>query len=179
MAVEYVTEEASDWSRDDWGLLGEQAVCERYQAEHVATDDTTPDWIDAIVEADVVEDGFVLAEAGDPIQAKVTVFRSREYRSARNTFTRRRGRYFVRRHAHEALLDADGLYAFGVYDPALKERNPIALTLVDAADVEDLGLTWCSNGGGLEAARLNWSEVFDTEHVAARRDDLLAQEVDT
>lgn len=171
-----MTDEESDWSRDDWGLLVEQAVCDRYSARLVANSDDHPDWVDAIVQEPVVEDGCVVVEPGDVVQVKATVFRQREYRSSMEAYTRRRGRYFIREHGHRQLLDSAGAYALGVYDPALADANPITLTLVDAREVDGLDLTWCSNGSeGLEAARLNWRTVFDVEDVADRRDELLAE----
>lgn len=70
---------------------------------------------------------------------------------------RRRGRFFIRRGAHERLVDLGGLYLFGVLDGDgdLLRCEVIAAERVDRRFVDD----W-TNGGRDDVVQLNWSVVF-------------------
>ncbi|MHC3439216.1 hypothetical protein ACYJ1Y_14275 [Natrialbaceae archaeon A-gly3] len=83
-----------------------------------------------------------------------------------------RGRFYVKREAHERLLEAAGMYLLAVYlpRPGLPQvvRGIVPATLVD----ELLRGRWYDVGGDRseeEVAKLAWSHVFNPDRVDSTR----------
>lgn len=154
----------SNRSNKDWGALVEEAACERWSLKDVSDDPSTPHWVDARAEGDVVSQlGMLVVEAGTPVQVKAAAIRVRDQDTVRC------GRIWVPQQAHQPLLEADGEYAIGVYDPALPDdQNPVKLAIARASTIDALTTFPC------QAATIPWSRVFARETVddeaRARRD---------
>ncbi|WP_408957255.1 hypothetical protein [Natrinema sp. 74] len=130
--------------------------------------DRTATWHDARTTAVLEPDqslpfyGIVLVESGVPVEIKgCQIETSNGDRSTR-------GRFYVKRAAHEQLLEADGMYLFVVYlpRPGLPQvaRAIVPATLVD----ELLSGRWYEVGGSRseqEVAKLTWSHVIDPAGV--------------
>jgi len=156
----------SDWTLDDVGYIGESAAADRFDAHHVANDASTPDWVDVVLDSDLVVDGEYVASSGTPVQVKLCQWRVRDGQS------RRQGRWLLYQDSLKALVDARGLLALGVHDPQLDE--PIVLDVFYPRAIRALGLTWVENRvGGREVARLRWGRVFADELVDGTRDSCL------
>ncbi|MBZ6495630.1 hypothetical protein [Natrinema longum] len=140
-----------------------QAVDElEYVSDHTAT------WHDARTTA-VLEAshslpfyGIVLVEPAVPVEIKGCQIETSN--GSRST----RGRFYVKRAAHEQLLEAAGMYLFAVYlpRPGLPQvaRAIVPATLVD----ELLSGRWYDVGGSRsesEVAKLAWSHVIDPAGV--------------
>lgn len=151
----------------DWGRTVEIAACERWQLEHVAGDVAAPGWYDAITTQMLSEatDSFVSAfgsvETNTPVEVKATRLRVNEGSS------QRRGRWWLRESSHHALVEADGEYALGVYDPA-PDGGVLSLALRPAWWVGERVSAWSPCGVGHPADRaacVPWSRVFDPADV--------------
>ena len=83
-----------------------------------------------------------------------------------------RGRFYVKRAAHERLLEAAGMYLFVVYVPR-PGLPQLARALVPASIVDELlREKWYDVGGSRsesEVAKLAWSHVIDPETVDSSR----------
>ena len=83
-----------------------------------------------------------------------------------------RGRFYVKRAAHERLLEAAGMYLFVVYVPR-PGLPQLARALVPASIVDELLRgKWYDVGGSRsesEVAKLTWSHVIDPETVDSSR----------
>ncbi|PGF15820.1 hypothetical protein CP556_06625 [Natrinema sp. CBA1119] len=133
-----------------------------YVSDHTAT------WHDAQTTA-VLEAsrslpfyGIVLVEPGVPVEIKGCQIETS------NGSNSTRGRFYVKRAAHEQLLEAAGMYLFVVYipRPGLPQvaRAIVPATLVD----ELLADRWYEVGGSRseqEVAKLAWSHVIDPAGV--------------
>ncbi|QLG51093.1 hypothetical protein [Natrinema halophilum] len=106
--------------------------------------------------------GIVLVEPDVPIEIKGCQIETRN--GGRST----RGRFYVRRAAHEQLLEAAGMYLFVVYLPR-PGLPQVARAIVPATLVDEL-LTgrWYDVDGSRseqEVAKLAWSHVIDPASV--------------
>ncbi|WP_440769911.1 hypothetical protein [Natronorubrum sp. DTA28] len=106
--------------------------------------------------------GIVLVEPDTPIEIKGCQIETSN--GSRST----RGRFYVKRSAHEQLLEAGGMYLLVVYlpRPGLPQvaRAIVPATLVD----ELLSGRWYDVGGSRseqEVAKLAWSHVIDPAGV--------------
>ncbi|OAQ53310.1 hypothetical protein HTG_07470 [Natrinema mahii] len=130
--------------------------------------DRTATWHDARTTAVLEPDrslpfyGIVLVEPGVPVEIKgCQIETSNGDRSTR-------GRFYVKRAAHDRLLEEGGMYLFVVYlpRPGLPQiaRAIVPATLVD----ELLSGRWYEVGGERsesEVAKLAWSHVIDPAGV--------------
>ncbi|MXV63873.1 hypothetical protein GS429_17760 [Natronorubrum sp. JWXQ-INN-674] len=130
--------------------------------------DRTATWHDATTTAVLEPDrslpfyGIVLLESETPVEIKgCQIETSNGDRSAR-------GRFYVKRSAHDQLLEAGGMYLLVVYlpRPGLPQvaRAIVPATLVD----ELLADRWYDVGGSRseqEVAKLAWSHVIDPAGV--------------
>lgn len=90
------------------GAEFERFVAERWPEIERVTDPDTPHWVDARFERSLTnETAGQIAAAGTPVDAKAAAQRSHG--------GERFGRWWFRRSHHEALLEAGGEYALGVY----------------------------------------------------------------
>lgn len=146
----------------DRGLDVEDEACQRYPVEPAS--DARDDWHDleftADLELDVVDD--VLVEKGTLAESK----------SCYDHYRDRRGRWWIRRGAHEQLLDADGVYLLSVVD---RDTGGVLRTaLVEASTVDQLIDRWwdCGNGGqtAKQYRQLPWSKIFVSLSAPGRDD---------
>ncbi|ELY52787.1 hypothetical protein [Natronolimnohabitans innermongolicus] len=106
--------------------------------------------------------GIVLVEPETPVEIKgCQIETSNGDRSTR-------GRFYVKRAAHEQLLEAGGMYLLVVYLP--RPRLPqVARAIVPATLVDELlAGRWYEVGGSRseqEVAKLSWSHVIDPAGV--------------
>jgi len=170
MSADDVFLSETDTTLDDVGLIGESEAAQRFGGEQVGNDQSTPDWVDVVLEDDLVVDGELVATESTPVQVKMCAWRVRDQRS------RRQGRWMIHRDELETLIDKRGLLALGVYDARATET--VVLDVFFPGAIASLGLTWCDNGHGREAARLRWGRVFSSEHVDATRRAILASRED-
>lgn len=167
MSADDVFVSDTDRERDDIGLRGEQLVAERFNGELVANDTSAPDWVDVLLEDDLVVDTEFVAPAGTPVQVKLAAWRVRDGQS------RRQGRWMLYRDSFATLLEQDGLLALGVHDPQL--NDPLVLDVFFPEAIRALGLTWVQNARSRtrEVARLRWGRVFASDLVDGTRRTLL------
>lgn len=86
------------------------------------------------------------------------------------------GKWFVREANHERLRDADGLYAFAVYDPLNWTRGPVLkLELKPSEWLDEVPYAWTGNGArrGEIVKRPPWTSLWDPADVpgASERDE--------
>ncbi|QCW04747.1 hypothetical protein [Natrinema pallidum] len=133
-----------------------------YVSDHTAT------WHDARTTA-VLEArhslpfyGIVLVEPDVPVEIKGCQIETSN--GSRST----RGRFYVKRAAHEQLLEAAGMYLFVVYLPR-PGLPQVARAIVPASLVAELlSGRWYEVGGSRsesEVAKLAWSHVIDPDGV--------------
>lgn len=96
-------------------------------------------------------------ESGGPCEVK-----SCQHRICRDT---RNGRWFISKHAHERLLEAEGWYILAV----LRNFDVERMGLVSARSVDELIDSWWDAGRGGESVsafvQLPWSLIFDSLEV--------------
>ncbi|AGB17366.1 hypothetical protein Halru_2795 [Halovivax ruber XH-70] len=137
----------------DWGRTVETAACERWPLEHVAGDDSEPDWFDARFVAPLETElaPVPIVEAGTPVEVK----------SCRRRYQGRYGRWWIKRESHEQLLEAGGEYVLAVTD----RSGIVRMSLLDAETVDCLFSTWWGTGNGGKDAeeyrQVPWTAVFD------------------
>ncbi|WP_247002301.1 hypothetical protein [Halosolutus gelatinilyticus] len=106
--------------------------------------------------------GIVLVETGVPIEIKGCQIETSN--GSRST----RGRFYVKRAAHEQLVDAAGMYLFVVYLPR-PGLPQVARAIVPASIVDELlAGRWYDVDGSRseqEVAKLAWSHVIDPANV--------------
>ncbi len=139
----------------DRGLVAERHACDKWHLEHLATDATAPDWLDARASRDVVTDlGSVVLSEGTPVDVKSCW---RAYDSGRC------GRIKISKPNHDRLLEADGEYVIVVLDEETNEVLRSALT--SARTVDALIDSWWSSGRSRRDSgpfvQLPWSRFFD------------------
>ncbi|MFC7047319.1 hypothetical protein ACFQH6_19590 [Halobacteriaceae archaeon GCM10025711] len=147
----------------DWGRTVETHVCDRWNLEHVAGDRDVPDWYDATASTDhhLTVNGVTLDEpwlaAGTPVEVKSCQARVEDGSSTR------RGRWWIRKGAHDQLVEVGGEYALAVGGPDTGIHRTV---LVSARTVDRLieqHATWSPTGSSHSAeaaARLPWTAVF-------------------
>jgi hypothetical protein len=156
-------QEAANRDNADRGLSVETTICADVhpEFEHIANEDNAPDWHDAVA-ADPVLVGEpvddVLVPAGSPIEIKACQPWITDSNSTR------RGRWWIRRGAHDRLLEADGWYVLAV-SPADAPSKVVRSGLTHARTLDELIETWLTCGDGREAARVRWNRVFDSLEV--------------
>ncbi|AXR77687.1 hypothetical protein [Natrarchaeobaculum sulfurireducens] len=105
---------------------------------------------------------IVVVEPDTPVEIKGCQIRTSN--GSRST----RGRFYVKRAAHERLLEAAGMYLFVVYVPR-PGLPQLARALVPASIVDELLRgKWYDVGGSRsesEVAKLTWSHVIDPKIV--------------
>ncbi|MFC3957150.1 hypothetical protein [Halovivax cerinus] len=110
--------------------------------------------------------GIVVVETETPIEIKACQVRTSN--GSRST----RGRFYVKRQAHEQLLDAAGMYLLAVYVPRPGLPN-LARAIVPATLVDELlrGRWYdvAADRSEQEVAQLAWSHVIDPETVDESR----------
>ncbi|APW99953.1 hypothetical protein CHINAEXTREME_20235 [Halobiforma lacisalsi AJ5] len=131
-------------------------------------DDRTADWHDAKTTAVLEPDrtlpfyGVVLLEPEIPVEIKGC-----QYQTSNGEYPTH-GRYYVKRRAHDRLLEAGGMYLFVVYVPR-PELPQLARAVVPATIVDELlAGRWYNVGGSRsenEVAKLSWSNVIEPEGV--------------
>jgi len=141
------------------GIRVEDLACDRWPARPI--DDGRDDWCDLEFVDDVTEDvgGTAVVEADTLAEVKSCLA---EYSSAGRTSS---GRWWIRRGAHEQLLDVDGVYILAVVDP--ETDDVLRMALADATTVDALidGDWWdCGDGGRTaeEFHQIAWTRVFDS-----------------
>lgn len=87
--------------------------------------------------------------------------------------SQRRGRFYLRRTQHEALLESAGVYLFAVSAPNPDSREIVAMKVVPATQVDHVidvvTNEWRQAGDDRgEYVQLAWTRVFDPEEIAAR-----------
>ncbi|TYL37600.1 hypothetical protein CV102_16720 [Natronococcus pandeyae] len=106
--------------------------------------------------------GIVLVEPGVPVEIKGCQIRTA------NGSGSTRGRFYVKRAAHEQLLEAGGMYLLTVYLPR-PGLPQVARAIVPASLFDELLRgRWYDVGGSRsesEVAKLGWSHVIDPEFV--------------
>ena len=100
--------------------------------------------------------GICLLEAGTVVEIKTVMAVYGE--------NQKRGRYYLRKGQHEALLDAEGVYLFAVCEPN-PDRDVIALKVVPATIVDELVHSWISPDERPDYAQLAWTNVFNPSEV--------------
>ena len=100
--------------------------------------------------------GICLLEAGTVVEIKTVMAVYGENQT--------RGRYYLRKGQHEALLDAAGVYLFAVCEPT-PDRDVIALKVVPASLVDELIHSWIQSDDRPDYAQLTWSNVFNPSEV--------------
>ncbi|MFC6716254.1 hypothetical protein ACFQGT_07885 [Natrialbaceae archaeon GCM10025810] len=108
---------------------------------------------------------IVVIEPETPVEIKACQFETSN--GARSTH----GRFYVKRAAHERLLEAAGMYLFVVYLPR-PGLPQVARAVVPASIVDELLRgRWYDVGGSRsenEVAKLAWPNVIDPETVDPR-----------
>ncbi|WP_323172876.1 hypothetical protein [Natrialba sp. PRR66] len=106
--------------------------------------------------------GIVLVESGTPVEIKGCQIETSN--GDRTT----RGRFYVKRAAHEQLLEAAGMYLLVVYLPR-PGLPQVARAIVPATIVDELlAGRWYEVGGSRseqEVAKLAWSHIIDPAGV--------------
>lgn len=129
------------------------------QLEHVP--DTEAEWYDARVQEYLVasEDipmvGRCLLDPETAVEIKSAMVVA--------TANQSRGRFYLRRRQHEQLVQAGAVYLFVVCE-STPTRDPIAMRVVAARDVDELVASWIGVDGDRAEqayAQLAWSRVFD------------------
>ncbi|NHN59829.1 MULTISPECIES: hypothetical protein [Halorussus] len=100
--------------------------------------------------------GICVLEAGTVVEIKTVMAVYGE--------NQKHGRYYLRKGQHEALLDAEGVYLFGVCEPT-PDRDVIALKVVPATIVDELIHSWISPDERPDYAQLTWTNVFNPSEV--------------
>ncbi|RDZ39426.1 hypothetical protein C5B91_20255 [Haloferax sp. Atlit-10N] len=77
-----------------------------------------------------------------------------------------RGRYYLRKKQHEALVELGAFYLFSVRDPNTDEV--IAAKIVPATAVTDLNFSWIEAEGRATFGQITWTQIFDREEVESR-----------
>ncbi|WP_247729480.1 hypothetical protein [Halovivax limisalsi] len=112
--------------------------------------------------------GIVVVEPETPIEIKACQVRTSN--GSRST----RGRFYVKRRAHQQLVDAAGMYLFAIYVPRPGLPNQ-ARALVPATLVDELlKERWYDVDGERSeqsVAKLAWSHVIDPATVDLSRGD--------
>ncbi len=138
--------------REEAGLLVERAACDRWYLEHVANGDQ-PMHYDAIATDETAVDGVA---TGDLVEAKNCV----DYIDDRDS--RRRGRWWFSAQNHKLLLEDDGQYALGVYNP--DNATIYRLALLPARSIDSyLNGRWTNCGRAHRSersAQLSWGHIF-------------------
>lgn len=129
----------------------EKLLCELRPLEHVPDDDVE------LYDARYALEGHVLD--GRPIEVKSCLPWILDDGSPR------RGRYWIRRGAHDQLVARDGLYVFVVVDPTSTLENPAVLdhTIVPANQALTEWLTWSPTGREHRAetcAQFSFAKLF-------------------
>lgn len=130
--------------------------------------DSEAEWHDArtttLVEAtpELPMAGILLVEAGTPVEIKAAQVRIKNGGS--ETI---RGRWYIKRAAHDRLLAAGGVYYLVVYEP--ESRAPLAAIVVPARSLEAL-VTWTPVGSARSeqlVAKLSWGALLAPDAVEA------------
>ena len=154
-------------SSKDAGDLVEHEVIQR-TPELSFVPDSTADWHDAratdpITIGEVSMRGIVSVGEGVPVEIKGA------QRRISNGSRTCRGRYYLKRRAHDRLAEAGGVYMLVVYDPNLRGSDPIlAMMVVPARVVGEFVTVWSPVAGDRSekaVAKVPWSRVFDPEIV--------------
>jgi hypothetical protein len=135
--------------------------------------DATADWHDARITTLLEPSstlpfvGVCLLEADTPVEIKsAQVWISRGYNAGRQ-----RGRFYIKRRAHEKLREARGAYVFAVYEPGTEDAIR-ALLVVPAAVLDDvLEERWSTvdhDRSEQSVAKVTWTHVIDPPRVEER-----------
>jgi len=149
------------------GVAGD--VIQRFPFENVSDSDAT--WHDARTTSALFPDdpdellfnGICAVEAGTPVEIKATLV----VRSA-GEGNDRKGQWYIKRQAHDQLLEAGGVYLLVVYVQR-RGREHLARIVVPAATMDDvLQESWYDVDGDRSeqsVAQLTWSRLIDEKHV--------------
>lgn len=100
-------------------------------------------------------DGVCVVEDGTPTEIKAVI---PEHQNGRS------GTFYIRRKAHDQLLDAGGVYYLTVYAP--KPDTPLlASRITPAATVDRLLQDYWYDNGRREVAKLSWPRVISKDRV--------------
>jgi hypothetical protein len=137
------------------GINVENHAIEKYPVE--AASDDRCGWHGLQVISDITTDltADEIVKAGTPVECK----------SCWDQYDARRGRWWIQRHVHERLLEAEGAYILVVVDN--ETSDVLRMALLDAAtiDAEIDGGWWQAGDGGQTAGeyrQLPWSTIFTT-----------------
>lgn len=134
------------------------------QVEDLVTADV--DDLDSIEEDDAHVDAIALEAVTIPAGVEVEIKACA--RRISDGSTDRRGRFYLRRAQHEALLDRGAWYLFVVYEGDVEQDGEIeevvAMVAIPARVVDELVSTWTDAGPGRgEATQITWSRLIDLE----------------
>lgn len=141
----------------DRGLAVEEFACDRWPVEQVGEGDDSPEWYDLEFTADLIAPTAeqVIVDAGAVVEVK----------SCWPRYESRAGRWWIRRHNHDRLVEADGLYALGVVDRSSEEVLRLGLLGAGIVDAIIDGEWWDPGDGGRsveEFRQIPWTEIFDS-----------------
>jgi len=74
------------------------------------------------------------------------------------------GRWYIKRHAHQRLLEVDGVYYLVVYAP-VPDTPLVATQITPAARLDHLLEDKWYQCRGRDVARLRWNEIIDEDRV--------------
>jgi len=78
-----------------------------------------------------------------------------------------KGRFYLRREQHEAIVDEAGVYLFAVCEPT-PDRSVLALKFVAATSLDDAVSSWRRAGPNRpEYTQLRWGRIFDADEIGA------------
>lgn len=152
------------------GVAGD--VIQRFALEHVP--DSDANWHDARTTSALFADdpdellfsGLCVVEAGTPVEIKATLV----VRSA-GEGNDRKGQWYIKRKAHDRLLEAGGVYLLVVYVQR-RGREHLARIVVPAATMDDvLQESWYdvdADRSESTVAQLTWNRLIDEKYVGKR-----------
>ena len=142
----------------------ERRVCERFPGIERESSDDSPDWRDAVVASDVVQEpAGVVVEFDTPVEIKAAC----ETNERGET-----GRYWIRERNHREILERGGEYVLVVYSPSCAnddvdepsdlEIERAAITPASTVDaVIANNVSWTSAGPGRDThAKVSWRLFF-------------------
>lgn len=144
----------------------EEAVIEKVPGL-VAVPDSEADWHDARTTASLTAGAIPLVGVcsigpNTPVEVKGC-----QYRKSRGGGRTRRGRWYIKRRAHERLVENGGVYAFAVYVPRA-DLEVVGLRFVPARLVDEVIPSWIDVGGGRsenQVAQPTWTSLLSPELV--------------
>jgi hypothetical protein len=76
-----------------------------------------------------------------------------------------KGRFYLRREQHQAIVDEAGIYLFAVCEPT-PDRSVLALKFVAATSLDDVVSSWRRAGPDRpEYTQLRWGRIFDADEI--------------